>query len=102
MSTQQGVVRLRPSVADWSSRGGGPRRHKAGHKPEGPSFRAGQTVPESGIYEVTHHRGHRATHEVIMHREDVFPACDQCGEKVRFRVLRTAPYIFDDEDFVEE
>jgi hypothetical protein len=89
-------------MADWSSRGGGSRRHKVGHKAEGPSFLAGQTVPESGIYEVTHHRGHRVKHEVIMHRQDVFPACDQCGEKVRFRVLRTAPYIFDDEDFVEE
>jgi len=27
-----------------------------------------------------------------------FPSCDQCGEKVRFRLIRTAPYIFDDED----
>ena len=37
-----------------------------------------------------------------MHRGDVFPSCDQCHEKVRFRVLYIAPYIFDDEDFEEE
>jgi hypothetical protein len=30
---------------------------------------------------------------------DAFPACDTCLEKVRFRLLRTAPYIFDDDDF---
>jgi hypothetical protein len=37
-----------------------------------------------------------------MHRGDPFPSCDQCHEQVRFQVLHTAPYIFDDEDFVEE
>ena len=30
------------------------------------------------------------------------PACDTCDEKVRFKVIRTAPYIFDDEDFEPE
>jgi hypothetical protein len=37
-----------------------------------------------------------------MHRGDPFPPCDQCDMRVRFKLVRTAPYIFDDEDFVEE
>jgi len=37
-----------------------------------------------------------------MHREDLFPVCDQCDTRVRFKLVRTAPYIFDDEDFVDE
>ena len=56
----------------------------------------------TGIYEVIHDRGHRATHEAVLHGKDLFPNCDQCGEKVRFRLIRTAPYIFDDEDFIPE
>jgi hypothetical protein len=31
-----------------------------------------------------------------------FPDCDTCKEKVRFHLVRTAPYIFQDEDFEEE
>jgi hypothetical protein len=33
---------------------------------------------------------------------DRFPDCETCGDKVRFRLIRTAPYIFQDEDFEEE
>lgn len=62
-------------------------------------FRAGETIPESGIYEVVHQRGHRATHEAVLVKGDPFPLCDICEAEVRFRVVRTAPYIFDDEDF---
>lgn len=28
-----------------------------------------------------------------------FPSCEVCNERVRFRIVRTAPYIFQDEDF---
>ena len=65
----------------------------------GPVFKAGSRVPETGIYEVVHATGHRAPHDVVLHREDSFPDCDTCGAEVCFRVLRTAPYIFDDDDF---
>jgi hypothetical protein len=34
-----------------------------------------------------------------MHVGDLFPVCDTCNEQVKFKVIRTAPYIFDDEDF---
>jgi len=84
------------------------RRHTGGpvHR-QGPSkhtkvFLPGQPVPETGIYEVVHDRGHRESHEAVMHHDDPFPACDPCNLRVRFNLVRTAPYIFDDEDVVEE
>lgn len=73
----------------------GPRRPTA----HGPEFRCGDSVPQTGIYEVVHAHGHRAPHEVVLHAADAFPDCEVCGVGVRFRVIRTAPYIFDDEDF---
>src|SRR5215510_16164445 len=84
-------------------------RHRAGGPPPGRDrgkhghlFLPGEPIPETGIYEVIHDRAHRASHEVVMHGSDLFPPCDQCDQRVRFRLVRTAPYIFDDEDFVEE
>ena len=65
-------------------------------------FLPGSPIPETGIYEVIHDKGHRVAHEAVLHGKDLFPTCDQCGEKVRFRLVRTAPYIFDDEDFIQE
>jgi hypothetical protein len=65
-------------------------------------FLPGQPVRESGIYEVIHDKNHRQAHEAVMYRDDLFPACDQCEMKVRFKLIRSAPYIFDDEDFAKE
>jgi len=67
----------------------------------GPVFSAGETVRETGIYEVIHDGAHRSAHEVVMLNGDAFPACDTCAAKVRFRLIRTAPYIFQDADFEE-
>jgi|SRR5579863_9978369 len=64
-------------------------------------YRAGDTVRQSGIYEVLHDRTHREAHEVVMISGESFPDCETCKEKVRFRLVRTAPYIFQDEDFEE-
>jgi len=90
---------LRPRAKNVG--GGGPRKFhsKRGH---GKMFLPGVPVPETGIYEVIHDRAHREPHEVVMHRGDPFPPCDQCEMRVRFKLIRTAPYIFDDEDFVDE
>ena len=82
-------------------RGGGPRRLR-GRMKHNRLFVPGESIPETGIYEVIHDREHRAAHEVVMRRQDLFPQCDQCDARVRFKLVRTAPYIFDDEDFVEE
>jgi hypothetical protein len=76
--------------------------HRRGNGKHGKIFLPGQTVPETGIYEVIHDQAHRVAHEAVMHREDLFPVCDQCDTRVRFRLVRTAPYIFEDEDFVDE
>lgn len=81
-----------------------PRPHFA-HKQRrgsGPLFSAGETVRETGIYEVIHDGAHRSAHEVVMLNGDSFPACDTCATKVRFRLIRTAPYIFQDADFEEQ
>ena len=66
------------------------------------TYRPGDTVRQSGIYEVVHDREHRAAHEVVMIADDHFPTCETCDQKVRFRLMRTAPYIFQDQDFEEE
>ena len=65
-------------------------------------FLPGQPVLESGIYEVIHDKNHRQAHEAVMHRNDMFPVCDQCELRVRFKLIHSAPYIFDDEDFADE
>ena len=92
------LLRLNDTPAD--SRGSGSTRsHRGSHSP---LFRPGDSVLESGIYEVVHDAQHRAAHEVVMITNDHFPVCDTCTDQVRFRLIRTAPYIFSDEDFEEE
>jgi hypothetical protein len=75
---------------------------RGGDQPNSRRYRAGDTVRQSGIYEVIHDRDHRDAHEVVMISGERFPDCETCKEKVRFRLVRTAPYIFQDEDFEEE
>ena len=78
------------------------RNHRRTPSQHTQMFLPGQPVLESGIYEVIHDKGHRLAHEAVMYRDDLFPACDQCELKVRFKLIRSAPYIFDDEDFARE
>ena len=82
----------------------GPSKGNQGHRPtsHGPKFRPGDPVRESGIYEVVHGQEHRSAHEVVMLKGTLFPLCDTCDENVRFRPVRTAPYIFQDGDFEEQ
>jgi hypothetical protein len=47
------------------------------------SFKPGDTVKQSGIYEVVHDREHRAAHEVVMIAGEAFPNCETCDQKVR-------------------
>lgn len=75
---------------------------RGGRTLSGKSFRPGDTVRQSGIYEVMHDGEHRATHDVVMISGDMFPNCETCDQNVRFRLVRTAPYIFQDQDFEEE
>ena len=89
------------SIQSGIKGGGRPRSHSRQGDRTSPLFSAGATVRETGIYEVIHDRAHRTAHEVVMLNGDSFPACDTCEQRVRFRLIRTAPYIFQDEDFCE-
>ena len=70
--------------------GGGEQRSRRTFEPE-------EEVPESGIYQVLHQSGEKDT--AVFLRGNLFPVCVDCGSGVRYSVVRTAPYIFDDEDF---
>jgi len=83
-------------------KGGDKPRHHSGRSDRSTTlYSAGQMVRETGIYEVIHDQHHRTAHEVVLLNGDSFPPCDTCQERVRFRLIRTAPYIFQDEDFEE-
>lgn len=107
MQTKTSVVPLRAVGRNRDQypglKGGGksPRRHSSRADRSILLFAAGEIVKETGIYEVIHDREHRERHEVVMLSGDAFPPCDSCAERVRFRLVRTAPYIFQDEDFEE-
>jgi hypothetical protein len=92
-------LRILPVVAKGSGRG---QFYRRGGSNDPTLYKPTDAIRLTGIYEVIHDRGHRETHEVVMHARDLFPACDTCDMRVRFRLLRTAPYIFDDEDFERE
>lgn len=76
------------------------RRHRG--NPDTNLYSPTDVVRLTGIYEVIHERAHREAHEVVMRAGDRLPACETCDLRVRFRLVRTAPYIFDDEDFEQE
>ncbi len=87
---------LKPAIKGGMRGGAGRSRQTNGR-----TYRPGDTVRQSGIYEVLHQKEHRPTHEVVMVSGDQFPACDLCDHNVRFRLSRAATYIFHDEDFEE-
>jgi len=61
-------------------------------------FRAGDEVPESGVYTVLHHL-HRESHVATILKKERFPVCAQCAGQVRFVLVRSATPISDDSDF---
>lgn len=50
-------------------------------------FKPGQAVPASGIYSVEHHP-HRLMHMATLGVNMRFPRCKQCGDAVRFTLVR--------------
>lgn len=93
VSQRRSIFRLQGAVVKNSGHDGRRGSNKR--------YRTGDTVRQSGIYEVIHDRSHREAHEVVMISGERFPDCETCKEKVRLRLVRTAPYIFQDEDFEE-
>jgi hypothetical protein len=61
-------------------------------------FNTGQTVPQSGIYRVTH-AVHRLPHEVTLLAGEVFPRCGKCQDAVQFEVVRYADVTETDPNF---
>ena len=59
------------------------KRKEAGN----PGFKPGQLVPRSGIYCVEH-RPHRLMHTAKLTTNTHFPRCKQCGDAVRFTLIR--------------
>jgi YjzC-like protein len=61
-------------------------------------FNTGQTVPQSGIYRVTH-AGHRLPHEVTLIAGEIFPRCSKCKDAVQFEAVRHATLAQADRSF---
>ncbi|HZQ91582.1 MAG TPA: hypothetical protein VFA60_07300 [Terriglobales bacterium] len=47
-----------------------------------------------------HHYAHRLPHMVIILKGDILPACNQCGNRVRFAPWAPAEPVFKDRDFL--
>ena len=62
-------------------------------------FAVGEQVPDSGIYRVFH-SGHRVSHDVTLIRGEKFPPCEKCESDVHFELLRAAPQIAHDANFM--
>jgi len=50
-------------------------------------FRPGDSVPASGIYYIEH-QPHRLMHTATLLINSLFPRCKQCGDAVRFTLVR--------------
>jgi len=62
------------------------------NSPKATSLRTGCSVPESGIYGVSHPQ-HVLPREVTLVREQTFPRCSRCNEPVYFELMRPAPAL---------
>lgn len=64
-------------------------------------FKPGKVVPCSGVYRINHVE-HRAEHEGILLKGQVFPTCTVCGEEVRFQLIQASNPIEQQPDFKKE
>jgi len=63
------------------------------------ALKAGETVKKSGIYSVRHEGDHVGAHNVTCVAGKPFPSCGECGEKVRFLLVRHATHVSRHEQF---
>lgn len=56
------------------------------------SLRTGSTVPDSGIYRVSH-SPHRLPKEVTLWKDQAFPRCSRCSDPVFYELVRSAPAV---------
>lgn len=57
-------------------------------------------MPFSGVYQVRHYR-HRMPHEATLLEGELFPQCRYCRGDVRFKLIRGAERVEQDQDFTE-
>jgi hypothetical protein len=62
------------------------------------TYRAGQPVPCTGLYRVSHYQ-HRLPHDVFITQDRLFPPCRRCGERVSFKLSASANSLLTDQDF---
>jgi hypothetical protein len=60
-------------------------------------YEPNEQVPQTGLYELLHESGSGGT--LVLIRDARFPACPECGDRVRFRLVKAAPHISEDKDF---
>ncbi len=65
----------------------------------GDTFKPGEKVPNSGVYRVSHDRGHHESHDVTAISGRRFPPCRGCEHGVRFLLVYAAHHISDHEHF---
>jgi hypothetical protein len=65
----------------------------------GDTFKPGDTVKQSGIYDVLHDTNHRQKHQVTCVYGEPFPPCRGCGHGVKFRLAVKAIHVKQDNDF---
>lgn len=65
-----------------------------GSMTKSPTFRTGETIPQSGIYLVIHDK-HRLPHEVTLLKDEEFPRCAKCQNAVTFQLLQAAEEMMD-------
>lgn len=63
------------------------------------TFKAGDKVKKSGIYSVIHDREHADAHDVTCVAGRMFPPCCECGQGVRFHLVRHAKHVGHHEQF---
>ena len=61
-------------------------------------FKAGEIVPQSGIYLIEHDPAHIAAHEVTVVQGRRFPVCRHC-QHLRFTLVHAAQHIDESDDF---
>jgi hypothetical protein len=59
----------------------------------GDSFKPGDKISKSGIYSVAHEDAHANAQEVTCVAGKKFPPCNECGENVRFVLVKHARHV---------
>jgi hypothetical protein len=63
-----------------------------------PYFRAGDDIPESGLYHVFHAE-HRTSHKAVLLQGQPFPRCKECLQDVHFELIMAVPELDTDPNF---